>query len=268
MDLLPHLRRSERLCLLRIGEVSSLREGLLVDGVEQVVSATQTLSTQSVVTSIPLPLGVSGTVDLPNTAMSIAMLKRCGCQFQRDRDALLSSLSICERVINEESGISVSIKQEDCVADSFNFSTPIVPALDEIVQLLRVRIFGYDVPSSEDVLIIDEVARCKDIFVTRSELFGLINDWGVYECRTHWIVKEFVSTLINDSAWGALLGSSRGELSIGADNHFFVLIRDPSAPSLVRFNRLLSRQNGYHGNVYTLLSSTSTIKELLVGRVE
>eukprot|EP00985_Skeletonema_marinoi_P013182 scaffold6500_cov100-Skeletonema_marinoi.AAC.4 len=46
MDLLQHLRRSERLRLLRIGEVSSLREGLPVVGVEQIVSATQTLSTQ------------------------------------------------------------------------------------------------------------------------------------------------------------------------------------------------------------------------------
>lgn len=268
MDLLHNLRRSERLRLLHIGEVSSLtlREGLPVVGVEQIVSDTQTLSTQSVVTSTPLPIGVSRTVDLPITAMSIAMLKRCGCQYQRDRDSLLSSLSICERVFNEESGISVSIKQEECVADSFNFSIPIVPALDEIVQLLRGRIFGYDVPRLEDVLIIDEVARCKDIFVTRSELFGLINDWGAYECCTHWIVKEYVSSLFNDSAWGALLGSSRGELSIGAENHYLVLIRDPSAPSLTRFNRLLSRQNGCHGDTYTLLSSTSTIKELLVGR--
>jgi hypothetical protein len=266
MDLLHNLRRSERLRLLHIGEVSSLREGLPVVGVEQIVSDTQSLSTQSVVTSTPLPIGVSRTVDLPITAMSIAMLKRCGCQYQRDRDSLLSSLSICERVFNEESGISVSIKQEECVADSFNFSIPIVPALDEIVQLLRVRIFGYDVPRLEDVLIIDEVARCKDIFVTRSELFGLINDWGAYECCTHWIVKEYVSSLFNDSAWGALLGSSRGELSIGAENHYLVLIRDPSAPSLTRFNRLLSRQNGCHGDTYTLLSSTSTIKELLVGR--
>lgn len=266
MDLLHNLRRSERLRLLHIGEVSSLREGLHVVGVEQIVSDTQSLSTQSVVTSTPLPIGVSRTVDLPITAMSIAMLKRCGCQYQRDRDSLLSSLSICERVFNEESGISVSIKQEECVADSFNFSIPIVPALDEIVQLLRVRIFGYDVPRLEDVLIIDEVARCKDIFVTRSELFGLINDWGAYECCTHWIVKEYVSSLFNDSAWGALLGSSRGELSIGAENHYLVLIRDPSAPSLTRFNRLLSRQNGCHGDTYTLLSSTSTIKELLVGR--
>ena len=124
MDLLHNLRRSERLRLLHIGEVSSLtlREGLPVVGVEQIVSDTQTLSTQSVVTSTPLPIGVSRTVDLPITAMSIAMLKRCGCQYQRDRDSLLSSLSICERVFNEESGISVSIKQEECVADSFNFT--------------------------------------------------------------------------------------------------------------------------------------------------
>ena len=67
MDLLHNLRRSERLRLLHIGEVSSLtlREGLPVVGVEQIVSDTQTLSTQSVVTSTPLPIGVSRTVDLP-----------------------------------------------------------------------------------------------------------------------------------------------------------------------------------------------------------
>eukprot|EP00985_Skeletonema_marinoi_P025408 scaffold18650_cov245-Skeletonema_marinoi.AAC.1 len=65
MDLLHNLRRSERLRLPHIGEVSSLREGLPVVGVEQIVSDTQTLSTQSVVTSTPLPIGVSRTVDLP-----------------------------------------------------------------------------------------------------------------------------------------------------------------------------------------------------------
>ena len=48
MDILHNLRRSERLRLLHIGEVSSLtlREGLPVVGVEQIVSDTQSLSTQ------------------------------------------------------------------------------------------------------------------------------------------------------------------------------------------------------------------------------
>ncbi|KAK1733493.1 hypothetical protein QTG54_015781 [Skeletonema marinoi] len=193
--------------------------------------------------------------------LTIAMIKRLVVEFENSRAKFLY---YGDHFVEQQTGLTVRIKQEDHYFQSLcDYEIPSFLYWEDTTELLTQLLNSSMIAntlSSDEKLTIEEAARQGHIFVVHSDVFRQINDCGRYRYQTHPFVKDYMSSLLRNSGWAAII-SQHGQLSIC--DRFVLLVRDLNTDSLARFNDLLHERNDVVA--YKPLGNVSNVEELIIG---